>query len=65
MEEFPERMKIWIDEDTIVYLLILDPHDREGEVIAVTQDMSTWTVKNYELEIDSDALKWTPSSGQR
>ena len=33
MEEFPERMKIWIDKDIIVYLLIRDPHDREGELI--------------------------------
>ena len=54
MAEFPERMKTWIDENTIVYLLIRDPHDREGELIAVAQDMPTGTVKNYELEVDSD-----------
>ena len=54
MAEFPERMKTWIDEDTIVYLLIRDPHDREGELIAVAQDMPTGTVKNYELAVDSD-----------
>ena len=56
MEEFPERMKIWIDKDTIVYLLIRDPHDREGELIAVAQDIPTGAAKNYEVKTDSDGL---------
>lgn len=54
LEEFPERMKIWIDQDTIVYLLPRDPHDLEGELGAVVQDLPTRTVKNYELVTDSD-----------
>ncbi len=54
MEEFPEGMKTWIDQDTIVYLLIRDPHDREGELIAVAQDIPTGAAKNYEVKTDSD-----------
>ena len=54
MEEFPQGMKTWIDQDTIVYLLIRDPHDREGELVAVGLDLPTGAVKNYELAIDDN-----------
>ena len=54
MEEFPERMKIWIDEDTIVYLLNRHPHGSEGDLVAVALYLPTRTVKNYELAIDSN-----------
>ena len=47
-------MKTWIDQDTIVYLLIRDPHDREGELIAVGLDLLTEAVKNYELAKDGN-----------
>ena len=54
MEEFPQGMKTWIDQDTIVYLLVRDPHDREGELVAVGLDLPTGAVKNYELAIDDN-----------
>ena len=54
MEEFPQGLKTWIDQDTIVYLLIRDPHDREGELVAVGLDLPTGAVKNYELAIDDN-----------
>ena len=54
MEEFPQGMKTWIDQDTIVYLRIRDPHDREGELVAVGLDLPTGAVKNYELAIDDN-----------
>ena len=54
MEEFPERMKIWIDQDTIVYLLNRHPHGSEGDLVAVALYLPTRTVKNYELAIDGN-----------
>ena len=54
MEEFPQGMKTWIDQDTIVYLLVRDPHDREGDLVAVALYLPTRTVKTYELAIDSN-----------
>ena len=54
MEEFPERMKIWIDQDTIVYLLNRHPHGSEGDLVAVALYLPTKTVKNYELAIDGN-----------
>ena len=54
MEEFPERMKIWIDQDTIVYLLNRHPHGSEGDLVAVALYLPTTTVKNYELAIDGN-----------
>ena len=54
MEEFPERMKTWIDQDTIVYLLNRHPHGSEGDLIAVALYLPTRTVKNYELVIDGN-----------
>ena len=57
MEEFPQGMKTWIDQDTIVYLLIRDPHDREGELVAVGLDLPTGAVKNYERPTRLDKIK--------
>ena len=54
MEEFPERMKTWIDQDTIVYLLKRHPHGSKGDLIAVALYLPTRTVKNYELAIDGN-----------
>ena len=54
MEEFPERMKTWIDQDTIVYLLRRHPHGSKGDLIAVALYLPTRTVKNYELAIDGN-----------
>ncbi len=54
MEEFPERMKTWIDQDTIVYLLNRHPHGSEGDLVAVALYLPTKTVKNYELAIDGN-----------
>ena len=54
MENSPERMRTWIDKDTIVYLVLRDAHDLEGELVAVAHDMPTGASRSYELGTGSD-----------
>ncbi len=47
IDNIPSDSKIWIDGDTVVYLLPRDPHDFSGEMVAVAHHLPTGAVKNY------------------
>lgn len=47
IDNIPSDLKIWIDEDTVVYVLPRDPHAFSGDKIAVAHHLPTAAVKNY------------------
>ena len=47
IDNIPSDRKIWIDLDTVVYLLPRDPHDFSGEVVAVAHHLPTGAARTY------------------
>ncbi len=47
IDRIPADKKVWIDSDTVVYLLAADPHDLDGAQIAVAQHLPSKVSLNY------------------
>ena len=48
IDNIPDDKKIWIDDDTVVYLLPADPHDFNGAQVAVAHHLPSKAAINYD-----------------
>ena len=48
IDNIPDDKKIWIDDDTVVYLLPADPHDFNGAQVAVAHHLPSKTAITYD-----------------
>ena len=48
INRIPGDRKIWVDEEVVVYVLAADPHDLEGDQVAVVQHLPSGAILNYD-----------------
>ena len=56
LSNFPERNIVWVDQDTVVYRILADPHDLAGPKVAVAYHIPTRTIASYMLDKATDLV---------
>ena len=56
LSNFPEKNIVWVDQDTVVYRILADPHDLAGPKVAVAYHIPTQTIASYMLDKATDLV---------